>query len=476
MHPKVGKALYLGLQDLRGIHIRSHLSWLEQTQRLPVDELRQLQWERLQRTLQHAYHHVPYYRARWKAIKLHPDQIRTPEDFQQLPILTKQDVREHAKELRADNARGRTFHRFTSGSTGVPLGIEHSANSRAAMWAAKYRGHRWNGVDVGEKTVWVRGMPANGAAYAARRVDDWLTNGVRLFPGEIVPGLVTRFHQRLQRFHPRLLEGYASALYQMAKLMQELKLDGRALGLRLVVAGGEVLYDFQRTCLQEVFGCPVADEYGCAEVGIIGFDCEHGRRHIPVENVYVETQPCTPGIRARSSELIVTSLVNDAMPFVRYRLGDLGTIETQPCRCGRAAPTVAGLDGKITGLIRTADGRWLHDSVIRNVIYQIEQHRMGVAQIRFAQEEDASVTVEIVRGEHFHSETVEHVWRSLKALLGERAVVHIRFVERIPQKDSGKFCFFVSRLPESAREAGQVVGQDRGAPLSLSGNGSAHAS
>ncbi len=454
MHPKIGKALYLGLQDLRGIPVRSYLNWLEQTQRLSAEELRQLQWKRLKRTLQHAYEHVPYYRNTWDALKVHPDRIRTPEDFQQIPFLMKQDVREHAKELRADDTHGRTFYRFTSGSTGVPLGIEHSANSRAAMWAAKYRGHRWHGVDIGDRTAWVRGMPLHGVARLTKRLQDAMANGLRLFPNNISPESAEPFHRSLRRLRPSILEGYPSALYQLARMLRSQQLDGRTLGLRLIVTGGEVLDEFQRAFLQDVFGCPVADEYGCAEVGILGFGCPADRRHIPVENVYVETIASANGANTGSSELVVTSLVNGAMPFIRYRLGDWCQIDASTCRCGRVAPTVAELDGKVSSLVRASDGRWLHDSVIRNIIYQIEQHRMGAAQIRFVQEQDFSVTVDLVHGERFRSETVEHINRSLKQLLGEPVVVRVRFVEHIPQKDSGKFCYFISRLPESERAAG----------------------
>ncbi len=411
MHPKLGKTLYFGLQGLRGIHIRSYLSWLESTQWLSTDELRQLQWRRLRRTIQHAYHHVPYYRAKWNALKLHPDQIRTPEDFQHLPLLTKQDVRNHTQELRADDARGRTFYRFTSGSTGVPLGIEHDANSRAAMWAAKYRGHRWHGIDVGEKTALVRGAPGKPAALRIKRLQDALMNVLRLFPHEISPQSVTAFYRQLAHWHPRQLEGYPAALHQMAKLLQELELDGRALGCQLVVTGGEAPHDFQRTCLQEVFGCRVADEYGCAEVGILAFECPAGRRHIPVENVYIETQPGLQG----ATELVFTGLVNQAMPFIRYQLGDLGILETEPCPCGRVAPTVTKLQGKNVGLVRTMAGRWIHDIVIRDLIYQIEHRQMGVEQIRFIQEPDASMAVDIVRETSFRAETVVYLEQAAPA-------------------------------------------------------------
>jgi len=460
MHPKIGKALYLGLQDLRGIPVRSYLNWLEQTQRLSAEELRQLQWKRLKRTLQHAYEHVPYYRNTWDALKVHPDRIRTPEDFQQIPFLMKQDVREHAKELRADDTHGRTFYRFTSGSTGVPLGIEHSANSRAAMWAAKYRGHRWHGVDIGDRTAWVRGMPLHGVARLTKRLQDAMANGLRLFPNNISPESAEPFHRSLRRLRPSILEGYPSALYQLARMLRSQQLDGRTLGLRLIVTGGEVLDEFQRAFLQDVFGCPVADEYGCAEVGILGFGCPADRRHIPVENVYVETIASANGANTGSSELVVTSLVNGAMPFIRYRLGDWCQIDASTCRCGRVAPTVAELDGKVSSFVRASDGRWLHDSVIREVIHQIEERHLGVDQIRFTQQEDGGMAVEIVQGDGFRPEAPVVIEEALKAALGASLGVRIRLVEHIAPKYSGKFCYFVSNLSGSAHEAGQVVERD----------------
>ncbi len=460
MRPNLARFLYLGLQDIRGIPVRSCLSQLEKTQQLSAEDLRKFQWQRLKETLKHAYDHVPYYRRTWSALKLDPDQINNPEDYRRIPLLAKQDVRQYAKELQADDIRTRPLRRFTSGSTGIPLGIVQDGRARAAVWAAKYRGHRWHGVDIGDRTAWIRGMPLRGVARLTKRLQDAMANGLRLFPNDISPQSAEQFHRSLRRFQPSLLEGYPSALYQLARMLCSQQLDGRALGLRLIVTGGEVLDEFQRAFLQDVFGCPVADEYGCAEVGILGFECPAGRSHIPLENVYVETISSANAARASSSELVVTSLVNGAMPFIRYRLGDWCQIDASVCRCGRVAPTVSGLDGKVSSFVRASDGRWLHDSVIREVIHQIEERHLGVDQIRFTQQEDGGMAVEIVQGDGFRPEAPVVIEEALKAALGASLGVRIRLVEHIAPKYSGKFCYFVSNLSGSAHEAGQVVERD----------------
>lgn len=94
---------------------------LAESQWWSSEQLQTYQWQQLQALLQHAYQHVPYYRRTWSEAGISPADIQSPLDMRKIPLLTKEQVREHRDELIADNYRHRLLKTNTGGSTGEPL-------------------------------------------------------------------------------------------------------------------------------------------------------------------------------------------------------------------------------------------------------------------------------------------------------------------------------------------------------------------
>jgi phenylacetate-CoA ligase len=144
----------------------------------------------------------------------------------------------------------------------------------------------------------------------------------------------------------------------------------------------------------------------------------------------------------------VTNLLNYAMPFIRYDIGDIGILVDRDCPCGRGLPMMEAIRGRTTDVIIRKDG---------NIIPGLSLHYsflapMGLEQIQIVQETREDLVVYIVMDGQYSCDHLDTIERKIKTqfcnILGEGIVVEVRFVDRIPATREGKRLVIVSKLPE----------------------------
>ena len=132
--------------------------------------------------------------------------------------------------------------------------------------------------------------------------------------------------------------GYVSMLETFSKFMIKNHLSFKY-PPTCVITTSEVLTDYHRELIGNVFQCRVYNEYGCGETGTIAHECEFGSMHINAENVIVEIVRDGEVVNdGEVGDIVVTDLNNFAMPLIRYNLKDIGYIDSEPCPCGRGLP------------------------------------------------------------------------------------------------------------------------------------------
>ena len=157
---------------------------------------------------------------------------------------------------------------------------------------------------------------------------------------------------------------------------------------------GEVCHTHDRETIFDYFKVPVANGYGSREAGFIAHECPEGGMHITAENVIVEivdarSQPVSTG---ESGEIVVTHLDAYAMPFIRYRTGDIGRLKPGRCACGRGLPLIDVVEGRTTDFLYLPDGTVKH---ALSIIYPLREMD-GVRQFGVTQGEDYGVPVEVI--------------------------------------------------------------------------------
>lgn len=439
----VGRVLFPLHERLKGHDTIAVHRALEASQWLPAGELALLQRENLRRFLTRIGQTVPYYRELFQRLDFDPARADIAS-LQQLPLLDKPTIRAQGEALRADGATG--LKRFnTGGSSGEPLIFWLNQERVSHDVAAKRRATRWWGVDIGDPEIVVWGSPIElGSQDRVRLLRDRLFRTELLSAFEMSRENLGNFVERIRQVRPKMLFGYPSSLALIAEYAREqgAALDG--LDIRVAFVTSERLYDHQRTLIEAVFGCPVANGYGGRDAGFIAHECPAGSLHITAEDMVVEIvdgegrvlPPGEPG------EIVVTHLFTSAFPFVRYRTGDVGALGDQACSCGRGLPVLASVEGRTTDFVVAEDGTVLHGLALIYVLRDMP----GVETFRIVQESRQLTRVELVPRDELTEDMSREIREGLRARLGQGVTIEIEEKASIAPEQSGKFRYVVSRV------------------------------
>jgi phenylacetate-CoA ligase len=419
-----------------------YLREFERSQYLPADEIRSLQLRRLRFLVAHAHQNCPFYRDRFRRAGFAPTDLYRLEDLRALPPLEKREIQEQGDAMVARNwAPADLIRNQTGGSTGTPITFYLDGDRKCSRAAATLRHNRWAGWEVGDKAAVIWGAPSD------RPADDWrsrlrgllLREPLWLDTARVTEGCLASFHAALWRYRPRIIQAYARSAVLFARYLRANGL--RAYSPHAVVTSAEILEDHERELLEEVFGCRVFNRYGCREVSVVASECEaHAGLHVMAEGLYVEVEtPRGPAAPGETGAVLVTDLLNHAMPLIRYRIGDLGAWAAGNCRCGRGLPRLARVAGRVTDFLAGCDGRLV--SGVYLATYVVAQ-RPSLGQVQIVQHKAGEATYRIKPGAAFDPVAdLEYLRRTTREYLGDAADVRAEVVDALPAEASGKFLF-----------------------------------
>ncbi|WP_413438361.1 phenylacetate--CoA ligase family protein [Sulfuriferula sp. GW1] len=421
---------------------------MEQTQWWDTERLQVLQLERLCALLTHAQAQVPYYRELFARIGFEPAALASLNDLARLPFLTKVEIRSHLNELKADNATG--LARFnTGGSSGEPLiffiGRERVSHDVAAKWRAT----RWWGVDIGDPEIVVWGSPIElGAQDKVKQLRDKLLRTKLLPAFEMSAQKLDGFIGEIRAMRPKMLFGYPSALAHIAHHADERGIAMNHLGIKVAFVTSEALYDHQREQIERTFGCPVANGYGGRDAGFIAHQCPAGGMHLTAEDVIVEIVDPAGNVlpHGESGEIVVTHLATGDFPFIRYRTGDVGVLDDQPCPCGRGLPLLKAIEGRSTDFVVAQDGTVMHGLALVYVIRDLP----GVRQFKIVQENLQLTRVLLATNSQFDEANIGKILSGIQQRLGPDVQVEIERMDEVPKEKSGKYRYVVSHVVPSS--------------------------
>ena len=191
--------------------------------------------------------------------------------------------------------------------------------------------------------LWGSPIELSNQAQLKNRIKESLLKNRRILSAYNLTERDLSNHVRfLERYKPEYLYGYATILTVFSKTLDAANLKPQ-LSLKAVVSTSETLEKWQEDLIARVFDCPVANEYGARDAGILAYTCPSGGIHITAENCIIEVlDPVTyePVLNGQSGVLAITDLTNYVQPRLRYMLGDMGTLSTEECCCGRRLPLV----------------------------------------------------------------------------------------------------------------------------------------
>lgn len=435
---------------LRRQPVQRILRDLEDSQWWSVQRIRDLQLQKLQTILHHAYASSPFYRQRFNKIGVNPGDVETLEDLKVVPVLEKSDLAPlAATTVRSRFKRGPWDTRMTAGSTGTPSVVYADRVASASCLAARYRALSWYGIEAGSKEVRFWGRPTT-KSRVRQRIKDLLLNRLRIDSHAMFEGRIAATYGKIARFSPNYFYGYSSMIIRFAEFLTCSNAWPRQLNLQAAIFTSETSLPFERMKVGKVLDCPTVNEYGCSEVDIISFSCPEGGNHIVAENVYVEILPRSDS-PSDPGEVVITDLNNTLMPLIRYRIGDISQYAVDECPCGRGLPCLAEISGRIQDVyIVTSAGHRIHTQSIAYIFEELVQEGVKVNQFKVVQETTSRLKLYVaapsldVRQQRHVKDRVE---REIMDLLGRDFVCQTEFVDQLNCHNLGrKFSHFESRL------------------------------
>lgn len=423
-----------------------YLRELERSQYFNIERLRAIQRERLAEVLRHAYRETAYYRRLFDEIGFKPQDFRDERDLKRIPVLSKDPVRRQQADFLASSAKGRRLSVFkTGGSTGVPVEVLKDSHQVELVNATGLRVFRWTGWNIGEPVGMVWGNPPERASLKEKLRDALIEREIYLDTMSLTDESMSAFVGEWRRVRPTLLRGHSHSIYIFASFCDRQGIED--VRPTAIISSSMMLLPTERRTIEKAFGCKVTDLYGCEEVGLIACECEqHHGMHLDMENNYVELldadgNDVAPG---EDGAVVVTSLLNRAMPLIRYKMGDVASLANRACSCGRGLPLINGVSGRVADFFVRRDG-----SVVAGVslVERTLTKFPGVAQMQIVQEDLDNLVLKIVKDPGYDGQTERALIEEFKSSVGAHNTVRIEFVGTIPQERSGKFRFAISRVP-----------------------------
>ncbi len=379
--------------------------WQPKEECLPTDELRKLQLERLQVTLARVATHVPFYRNKFKEMKLDVEKVDSLEKLRDFPFTMKQDLRDnYPYGLFAVPLRDVVRVHSSSGTTGMATVVGYSKND-ISTWA-----------DLVARVLCGAGVTADDViqiafGYGLFTGGFGLHYGAERLGASVIPisaGNTKRQIQIMKDFKTTALVCTPSYALKMADVMMDMGLNPNGLSLRYGLFGAEPWSEAMRSEINERLGIRATDNYGLSEVmgpGVAG-ECREGNGlHINEDHFLVEVldpktlEPVAPG---EVGELVITTLTKEAFPVIRYRTRDLTRLLPEPCPCGRTLARMHRVLGRSDDML-IIKGVNVFPMQIESVLFDIEgtepHYRLIVD--RENNEDRLTVMVEVVESIFF---------------------------------------------------------------------------
>lgn len=423
-------------------------------ERLPLADNMERQWIALKRLVEHAYNTTEFYRSRFDEAGIVPERIKSPEDLRKIPLLTRDDIREHSKKMISSDFSSDQLRRSaTGGTTDTPVSFFSDYDGVREKIAAQIRLNTWAGHYPGDKVFLLWGAQSDfpkNPSWRWRLFDRYIMRKLWAPASLLNERTLESYRHTFNTFRPDVVIAYPWSLIVFCEYLAQ---KGSALHQpRSVICTAEPLLPSQRAFIEATLGCAVFEHYGSREFGMIAGECElHSGLHINPALAYVEVVPIG-GSDSELAEVLVTDLVNYGMPLIRYQVNDCCNNIVRRCSCGRGYPLIGSITGRTADVFYLPDGSMVPGVSLTSRVIQVCP---TIKKVQIIQHKPAEFLIRYVPAPEFCARDLSEFERNLRSFLGEGVHFDFKAVEDIPREKSGKTRFCISHVQRP--EAGRVV-------------------
>ncbi len=421
-----------------------YYKFLNESKRWDYTRLKEYQWNQLKKLINFAYENTAYYKRKFAEHGITPQNIKDFDDFsQKVPLLTKNDIKTNLNEMIA-LPKHKLEYVTTGGTTGIPLGFYiEKRKTYPATFAFEWRQFNEGGYYFGDKVAILRGRIIKNNWFEYDKKD----NALYLSVFDMTEDNLPKYIKMLKEFKPKHIRAYPSAIEHLAKFISEYDEHFNDAGwLVSIFTSSETLYDYQRIIIEQAFKCPVFNKYGNSEQCTIIGQCKEMFHHEYMEysyTEYVRTQNCNDS--KNHYNLISTSFVNYATPFIRYVTDDIVEMKDkthEQCSCGMWHRKVKKIIGRTQDYLIAKNDEKISVAAINTHSDAFD----NVMQFRYVQKTKGQAIIEIIKGEHYTETDEAKIINEATFRTKGKITFEIKYVDDIPLTQSGKKTFIVNMI------------------------------
>lgn len=404
---------------------------IDTSKRWSEEEKIAFQSEKLHQMVKHCRQHIPYYQELFSQHSIHENDITHTSDISKLPILRKQVLRENIEKMKYSSVQPFSIQN-TSGSTGTPLNIWVDEITYKLAMALLVDHEETHNVSFGSRRATFAGRMI--AKSSNTRPPFWRFNRAEnqmLFSSYHLNEKSFGFYKhKLDQFCPLEIIGYPSAIYQLALLYENSKTVPN-FQPKAIITNSETLLAWQRDVIERVFKCKIYDYYGTAEYVIFAGQDQNGNYQINPVIGLMELEAELNG--TNTGKILGTTLVNRAMPLLRYEIGDTATALEPIIKSHTVVSSLQGIEGRTDDYILLEDGRKIGriDHIFKDI--------KGIKEAQVIQKSIDHCTILVVSDINFASDDQEKLKRNFSERTSGLVQLSIERVPEIRRSTNGKF-------------------------------------
>lgn len=417
-----------------GRRFRQVFRFLLDHQHASRDRIDEYQWQRLKALVEYAYDHVPFYGQRFRSIGLQPQDIKDRSDFAQIPVLTREEVDTHFEELKSDEFA--KFHPVLSSTSGTTRdrmrfcrSLETEIWRRAVVWRHYFNiGYRFREPRV-EVTGPLTFLPDNREMPV-----DYNENALLVDPTSIDRGHCRQMHDRIRSFEPKMMFCHPGAATTLVENLRDAGLP--PVQIPLICCVGEKLYPDYRDAIVGYFQGKLTQYYANRENTVAATELHDGNMYVQSDYCYLEflNENGRP-VKDEQADIVSTSLVNHAFPFIRYQTDDVGIFRGHIADASVGFPVMGIVGGRGRDLLLTRAG-------LRCTYLPLNFDRHGFdryQRVQLVQLTLNDLILKVVPSDTYRGDEDDRLLRKIcQEELGSEFSVEVQLVDYIPPTDSCK--------------------------------------
>ena len=428
-----------------------YLKWykhIEETQWLSKEELVNYQWEKVRVLLEYSYNNIPYYTKMFKSIDSTPKDINSWSDFEKIPFLTKEQVKENPDDFISVIAKKNEMKiSSTGGSSGQPLAFYRNPIMDTIERAFMF--HQWGRVGFKEKSTRVilrAEALSNGRLFKKHRFQNvWVMSSYQL-SGENI----NEYVRYLNKIKPDFFHVYPTSFYIFTQLLIQTK-NKLEFPIKAILCGSEPVHDYQRELFENTYQTRVYSWLGLAEGVVLAGGCEHSNSyHVWPQHSYVELideygKPVR--VEGKQGEIVGTTINNFDSPFIRYRTGDIGTYTDEHCpKCGRNFEIIENIDGRKQDEIILRDERRISMTAITFGLHFEAYRKINKMQIVQEKKGEIVLFISVLQGIVFNNDDENEIRNKMINAAEGELIIDFIYTDNLKRTKSGKHIYFIQEL------------------------------